>query len=636
MVEIASYGTWSSPISASDVVSAVVSVVEIAHDGGSLYWVEMRPSEGGRQVLVRRDQSGVVEDLTPEPINVRTRVHEYGGGALAVGHGRVVFSNDSDQRLYVLDSDGARPVTSEPDGPRSVRFADGRLLDGSQMVCVRETHVDGREPVNELVLVDLDSGEQSVLASGRDFYAAPRPSPDSSHLAWLEWDHPRMPWDGTELMIAALEGSELVDRRNIAGGEDESVFQPEWSPEGDVVFVSDITGWWNLYRWDGDGTEAICEMEADFGLPLWRFGRTTFGFCANGRILAGYWQNSVQHLALIDADGSLSPVEDPDYTSHEHLVTDGRSTAWFFGYGPAVPSALVELNVDDGDQTVVRSNPMPVDEEYVPQARVISFPTGEGETAHGVFYAPANPEFKPPEGELAPLIVQVHGGPTSQVAPALRLSFLYWTTRGFAVVDVNYRGSTGYGRSYRNRLRGEWGVVDVEDCISAARYLAGEGEVDGERLVVTGGSAGGFTTLAALAFGDVFSAGASHYGVADIGLLADHTHKFESRYLDGLVGTDRELMRERSPLYSADQIDVPVILFQGLEDKVVPPEQAKMIADALAARGIPHAHITYEGEDHGFRDADNIIHSLESELAFYGKVFGFAPAGDVPDIELAG
>jgi dipeptidyl aminopeptidase/acylaminoacyl peptidase len=632
MTQTAPYGTWASPIDAADVVAGHVSYLEIAYDDGQLYWLELRPSEGGRQVLMRRDRSGRIEELTPEPINVRTRVHEYGGGSFTVGHGRVVYSDHDDQRIYSIEDGNPRPVTEAPDRPRSVRFADGRLVDANTLVCVREAHIGAVEPVNELVTVRLDDGRVDVIARGRDFYAAPRLAGDG-RIAWLEWDHPNMPWDGTELKVGSLGVGELHDVRHVAGGPEESIFQPEWSPDGDLFFASDRTGWWNLYRWGGQAVTPVLQRQADFGVPAWFFGRSTYGYCSGGRIIASYWEDGLQRLDLIES-GSATPRADHEHSSHEYLVTDGASTAWFVGVGPNVPMRLVEMDVDRGLQTVVSSNSVPVDESYISPGRIVTFPTGDGEEAYAVFYPPANPDFEAPAGELPPLIVQVHGGPTSHVVPALRTAFLYWTTRGFAVVDVNYRGSTGFGREYRNRLHGDWGLVDVEDCMAAARYLAAEGEVDRDRLAITGGSAGGFTTLAALAFEDDFAAGASYYGVADLGLLAEHTHKFESRYLDRLVAPEQ--MKERSPLYSAHSISVPVVLFQGLDDKVVPPEQAEVIAEALASAGIPHAHITYEGEDHGFRKAENIIHSLESELAFYGEVFGFSPAGDLPGVNLRG
>lgn len=620
-------------MSAADTVGGVVDFSLITVDGEDLYWVEGRPSEGGRQVLVRRDAEGVIADLTDPPINVRTKVHEYGGGAYHVEEGQVVYSEFSDQRLHLL---GSGPITPEPDTPGGLRYADGRFLPDGSIVCVRESHGVG-EPLNEIVRVDPATGEVTVLATGRDFYSNPRPSPDGASLLWLEWDHPNMPWDGTTLMTAtiteAITDAGLVDLTEVAGGPEESIFQPEWAPDGGIVFVSDRTGWWNLYRAAGDDVTPIHLRDADFGGPAWIFGYKTFGFLSGGRILTTYWEGGIDHLAIIGPDGDLTPLPD-DLTCHNFLITDGEDRAWFVGFGTKTPSAVYQLDVDTGGLEVVRANRPPVDPDLISEPRVITFPTGDGEVAHAVHYPPTNPDFVAPEGERPPLIVKIHGGPTSLSFPRLRPDFLFWTTRGFAVVDVNYRGSTGYGREYRNRLRMEWGITDVEDALAAARYLADQGEADGERLIITGGSAGGYTTLAALAFGDAFSVGASYFGVADLGLLVDDTHKFESRYLDGLVGTDREEMRRRSPLYSVDKIEVPVILFQGLEDKVVPPEQAEVISAGLAENGITHAHITYEGEDHGFKKAENIIHSLESELAFYGMALGFLPDDELPEVPL--
>jgi dipeptidyl aminopeptidase/acylaminoacyl peptidase len=616
-------------MSAADTVGGVLDFGLIAVDGEDLYWVEGRPSESGRQVLVRRDARGRIDDMTEAPANVRTKVHEYGGGAFLVAGGQVVFSEFSDQRLYLL---GSGPITPQPDRPGGWRYADGRFLPDGSIVCVRESHGDG-EPVNEIVRIDPAGGSVTVLATGRDFYSNPRPSADGDRLLWLEWDHPNMPWDGTELMTATITEHGLSDVKRVAGGPEESVFQPEWSPDEDIVFVSDRTGWWNLFRSDGETVTPVQAMDADFGGPAWIFGSKTYGFLSGGRILTTYWEDGIDHLAIIGPDGEMSPLPD-EITFHSYLVTDGEGRAWFVGYSTQAPSALYELDVDQGRLEVVRANRLPVDPAFIPKPIVFTFPTGEGEVAHAVHYPPANPDFVAPDGERPPLIVKIHGGPTSLSWPRLRPDFLFWTSRGFAVVDVNYRGSTGYGREYRNRLRMSWGITDVEDALAAARHLADQGEADPERLIITGGSAGGYTTLAALAFGDAFSVGCSYFGVADLGLLVDDTHKFESRYLDGLVGTDREEMRRRSPLYSVDQISVPVILFQGLEDKVVPPEQADAISAGLSENDITHAHITYEGEDHGFRKAENITHSLESELAFYGMVLGFTPADDLPEVPL--
>jgi dipeptidyl aminopeptidase/acylaminoacyl peptidase len=616
-------------MSAADTVGGMVDFGLIAVDGEDLYWVEGRPSEGGRQVLVRRDGDGRIEDVTDPPVNVRTRVHEYGGGAYLVGGGQVAYSEFSDQRLHLF---GSGPITPEPPTPGALRYADGRFLPDDSIVCIRESHgLD--EPVNEIVRVEPSGGSVTVLTTGRDFYSNPRPSPDGERLLWLEWDHPNMPWDGTTLMMATMANDGLTDQVAVAGGPEESIFQPEWAPEGGIVFVSDRTGWWNLYHVEGEVITPVCTRDADFGGPAWIFGYKTHGFLSGGRILTTYWEDGIDHLGIIGPDGDLTPLPD-EITYHSFLVTDGESRAWFVGHTSHTPSAVYRMDVDRRSLDVIRANPMPIDPAFVPIPRVITFPTGDGEVAHAVHYPPANPDFVAPEGERPPLIVKIHGGPTSLSWPRLRPDFIFWTSRGFAVVDVNYRGSTGYGREYRNRLRMSWGILDVEDALAAARYLAEQGEADGERLIITGGSAGGYTTLAALAFGDAFSVGCSYFGVADLALLADDTHKFESRYLDGLVGTDREEMRRRSPLYSVDRIKVPVILFQGLEDRVVPPEQAEVISAGLAQNRIPHAHITYEGEDHGFRKAENIIHSLESELAFYGKVLGFIPDDDLPEVPL--
>jgi dipeptidyl aminopeptidase/acylaminoacyl peptidase len=631
----APYGSWKSPIDAAATVSGLIEFDNLAFDDGNLYWIELRPGEEGRQVLVRRDTSGSIEDLTPPPTNVRTRVHEYGGGAYAVGHGSVVFSDFATQRLYRLDGGEQIAVTPQPPRVASLRYADGRILSGDRMVWVRESHPEKGEAVNELVLVNLLTGELQTLASGRDFYATPRPSHDESRMAWVEWDHPNMPWDGTELKVARLVDGELSDIVTVAGGEGESIVQPEWTPDQSLIFHSDRSGWWNLHRWDGIAVSPLLTRDADFAEPAWTFGRPTFGFLANGRILGGLWKDGTHRLVIIGPDGHLEELED-DLSMHGRITTDGNATAWFVGQGPATPLGLFELDTASGERRTVRSNLKPADPSYFCQPRAISFPTGNGEVAHGIYYPPHNPEYTGLADELPPLIVRIHGGPTSHVMPRLAVAFLYWTTRGFGVVDVNYRGSSGYGREYRNRLRGTWGIVDVEDAQAAARYLAEQGEVDAERLVITGGSAGGYTTLAALAFGDVFRAGSSYFGVADLELLAKHTHKFESRYLDGLVGTDVEEMRRRSPLYSTDRIDVPVILFQGLDDQVVPPEQAEMIAAALEERGVPYALVTYEGEDHGFRQAKNIVHSLESELAFYALVLRFTPDGELPEVPIVG
>ncbi len=633
MARIAPYGSWESPVSAADVAAGAVAFEQIARDGDDLYWVERRPAEGGRQVLVRRGGDGVTGDVTPPPVDVRTTVHEYGGRAYAVAAGTIVYSDRQDHRLYRRDPDGTtRPLTPPPDRPAGLRYAEP-IIRGGWVVCVRETHAASGEPVNELVAVPLDrDGPVEVLATGRDFYAAPTSSPDGAFLAWLEWDHPNMPWDGTDLVVAPW-GSGLLRRRVVAGGVGESVASPVWDADGTLVFASDRTGWWNLYRCDGGDVTPVLEMAAEFAEPLWRLGTRSFGFLSEGRILASFVEDGRWGLGVVSPLGDLHRLALP-FSYQSDLVTDGEGTAWFVGYHPSRPAALVELDVARLAASTVATNPPPVPASYHPRPEPITFPTTDGEVAHGIYYPPTNPVFAAPDGERPPLLVRIHGGPTSAAVPRLAVDRLFWTSRGFGLVEVNYRGSTGFGRAYRARLEGRWGVVDVDDAVAAADHLAGTGRVDPERLVVTGGSAGGFTALAALAFRDRFRAGASYFGVADVALLAAHTHKFESRYVDRLAGTDPTVLRERSPLHAADRITVPVILFQGREDRVVPPEQAEMIAAALTERGVPHALVTYENEGHGFRRAETIVHSLESELAFYGLVLGFTPAGDLPEVPL--
>ncbi len=632
MSTTAPYGSWQSPVGAADTVAGIVRFSDLQYDDGSLYWLESRPSEGGRTALVRRTDDGTIGDVLPDTVNLRTMAHEYGGGAYRADSGDLVYSEFTDQRLYRVTPDGSTtPLTSEPPRPRSVRFADSvRLFDGS-LIAVRESHPAEGEAVNELVLIRTD-GTVDVIASGSDFYSTPRLSPDNTRLAWIEWDHPNMPWDGTRLVVADVESTAACTV--VAGGDDESIVQPEWAPDGTLVFASDRTGWWNLYRYDGLETMSILEMEAEFAGPAWVFGESWYGFLSDGRIATSFYDNGRSGLGIIDAVGVLERIELGFTDYGYHVITDGDQRVWFVGARTDKPSAIVAFDAASGATSIVRSNPSIVDAGYVKEPRVISFPTTDDDIAHAVYYPPANPEFEGPPGERPPLIVHVHGGPTSSVSPALRRETVFWTSRGFGIVDVNYRGSTGFGREYREKLEGEWGVVDVDDAVAAAEYLASIGEVDGDRLAISGGSAGGYTTLAALAFRDSFAAGASYFGIADLEMLMGDSHKFESRYETRLIGTDPVVWRERSPIHSVEQISVPVALFQGLEDKVVPPNQAAVIAEALADRGIPYVHIEFEGEGHGFRKAANVIRSLETELAFYGYVFGFTPAGDVSDVDL--
>ena len=637
---VAPHGSWKSPITSDLIVSDSIVIAEIALDGDDVYWVEMRPGEGGRCVLVRRTPDGQTSDVTPPPFNVRTRVHEYGGGAFAVADGVVYFSNFVDQRLYCQEAGGQpAPITPEED----LRYADGDIdRRRGRMVCVREDHtVGGREPINTLVSVDLErGGAGDVLTSGNDFYSSPHISPDGSRLAWLTWDHPNMPWDGTELWVGQLTDDGSLGRcQRVAGGAGESIFQPQWSPDGVLHFVSDRSGWWNLYRWRDGQVEPLCEMEAEFGKPQWVLGMASFAFESVSRIVCTYTRQGFWHMASLDRETrKLEPIETPYSEMSRGYVRASSGRVVFSAGSPTEPFSIIQLDLATERLGVLRrSSEVAVDEAYLSSPQAIEFPTEHGLTAHAFFYPPKNRDYAAPAVEKPPLLVTSHGGPTGATATALDLQVQYWTSRGIAVLDVNYGGSTGYGTAYRRRLNGQWGVVDVDDCVNGARYLVERGEVDGDRLAIRGGSAGGYTTLAALTFRDVFKAGASYYGVSDLEALAKETHKFESRYLDHIEGAypeRRDLYIQRSPIYHTDRLSCPVVLFQGLEDMIVPPAQAEMMVEALRKKGLPLAYVTFEGEQHGFRRAENIKRALEGELYFYSRVFGFELAERVEPVPI--
>ena len=642
MPTLAPYGSWKSPITVDLLVGATVALSEPDIARGGIYWLESRPHERGRSALVYRPDGGDAVDVVPEGFNVRTRVHEYGGGAYW-RYGDVVFASSFDDgRVYRFDAVGADPraVTPEPAEPNALRYADGVVTpDGGLVVCVRERHERG-EVLNELVAFPADgSAEPRVVASGRDFYASPRLDPTGTTLAWLTWDHPRMPFDGTELHVATFGGDgTLADERVVAGGETESVVDPRWSPDGVLHVVSDRSGWWNLYAVRDDALRPLAATDSEFASPWWVFARERYAFTGDGRITCIVTRAARDSLELLDpTSGVLERVELPYSSYPSRLSSDGDRIA-AVAATPTTAPALIAYDVATGDaETVARSSSVDVDEEYISPARAIEFPTARGETAHAFFYPPRNADYEAPAGELPPLVAKVHGGPTAHATDELNLGVQYYTSRGIAVVDVNYGGSTGYGRAYRRRLLGQWGVVDVEDCIAAARYLAEQGEVDADRVLITGGSAGGYTTLLALAIRDDFAAGISAFGVADLELLLQDTHKFESYYEHSLVGPypeSKELWRERSPINHADGISVPLLLHQGLDDKVVPPSQSETIVAALKRRGIPYAYLAYEGEGHGFRRADSQRRMFEANLAFMGEVFGFAPADELEPLEI--
>lgn len=659
------FGAWKSPISAELVAAAGVRFGDVQIDGEDLYWIESRPGQGGRNTIMRCTPAGQIREILPEPWNARSRVHEYGGGAMLADRGVVYFSHFGDQQIYRF-APGRLPeaLTNEA----GMRYADF-IMDQrrNRLILVREDHSQpGKEPVNTLAALPLEGGGKTeILVSGKDFYSSPRLSPDGSLLAWLAWNHPNMPWDGTELWLAEVEsGGALKNHRCVAGGPDESVFQPEWSPGGVLYFVSDRIastgsaqdGWWNLYRWQNGRVEPLLEMDAamppaEFGFPQWVFGMSAYGFESEEGLVCAYTRNGIWHLARLNTGSkTLDPLETP-YTAISQVRvlpaqlgparperSSVRGKAILCAASPLETSSLVQVHLSNGNTRVLRrSAELAIDPGYFSLPEALTFETGGAQKAHGFFYPPSNQDFTAPEGAAPPLIVMIHGGPTAAADNGLKLKIQYWTSRGFAVLNVNYRGSTGYGRAYRELLNGQWGVADVEDCVYGAKYLAEKSRVDPSRMIIAGDSAGGFTALAALTFHDVFSAGSIYYGISDLEALARDTHKFESRYTDRLIAPypeKRAIYAQRSPIHFIDRLASPVIFFQGMDDKVVPPEQSEKMVQALREKNIPVAYLTFEGEGHGFRRGENLRRALEAEYYFYSRVFGFEIADKIDAIAI--
>ncbi|MDJ0742492.1 MAG: prolyl oligopeptidase family serine peptidase [Xenococcaceae cyanobacterium MO_167.B27] len=633
--QVVSFGSWKSPITSDLIVSQTVGLGSVISERNLIYWLESRPTEKGRTVLVKLDIDGTTTDVTPELFSVKTRVHEYGGGSYLIADDIVYFSNKSDNRVY-RQVVGKNPevLTSES----SRRYADFILDEArKRLICVCEDHsIPEQEPVNSIIAIALETGEITTLVEGNDFYTSPRLSPDGQQLAFISWDHPSMPWDSSYLWLMNLSSGA---KKLVAGGTRESVCEPKWSREGKLYFSSDCNNWWNLYRRNDNGnTECLHQMSAEFAYPHWVFGLSTYSFIGEDNIVCAYSQNGCWHLGIIEtASKKFRPIETP-YTNIASVQTTSEGEVLFIGGCPNQPTGVIKLDIETGNWVILKqATDLNIDPDYFSLPEAIAFPTENGLTAYGWYYPPQNPDYSPPKDELPPLIVKSHGGPTAAASVNLNLKIQYWTSRGFGYVDVNYGGSIGYGREYRQRLDNNWGIVDVDDCINAAKYLVQQGKADQNRLVISGSSAGGYTTLAALTFRDTFKAGASYYGISDLETIAQDTHKFESRYFERLVGKypeAREIYQQRSPINFTEKLSCPVIFFQGLEDKVVPPNQAEKMFEAIKNKGLPVAYVVFEDEGHSFRQGANIKKAIESEYYFYVQLFGFKPADNLETIEI--
>lgn len=631
------FGLWPSPLAAETVAGSSRRLGIVQGDGPWVYWVEGRPSEQGRQVIMRAQPGTPAQDVLPAPYSARSKVHEYGGGDFRVSGEIVYFVGDADQDIYALRiGEAPERLTKEP----RIRFAD-MIVDAKRqrLIAVAERHPasDHRPPQNflaEIKLAGAARGQVRELVTGRDFYAFPRLSPDGGKLAYLAWDLPDMPWDQSRLLVAEIRADGTAGAAQlIAGGEGVAAMQPTWTADGALVFVTDATGWGNLAAWRDGAVHPLAARAAEFGSPMWTLGTQTYAIGCDGRIVASMTDAGEQRLATIrdfTREGAIE-VRDPGLAGLGALTRYDGGIAGIAGRWDQ-PGAVVALPDGLAAPVVMRSAAdVDLTADGISRPRVLAFRGGDGATSYGLYYPPTNADHVGPSGAAPPAIVQVHGGPTASAARGLSLNKQFYTSRGFAILDVDYAGSTLYGRAYRRRLDGQWGIADVADCAAGARHLADSGLADPKHISISGGSAGGYTVLMALATTDVFAAGASHYGICDLGLLMEHTHKFESGYLHRLLGTTPDNWREtclaRSPLTLIEGMYRPLILFQGLEDRVVPPEQSRLIAEKLQARGVDVTLHEFAGEGHGFRRATTIVAVLEAELAFLRRVFGLGDQG---------
>jgi dipeptidyl aminopeptidase/acylaminoacyl peptidase len=633
----APFGSWKSPISSDLVVSKTTVAGITCIDGNDYYWQEFRPHEAGRYVIVKKTNAGQVIDAIPPGFNCRSRVHEYGGGAYTVADGVIYFSNDEDQRVYRQEAGGTPTALTSQANRRFADFIVDRRR--NRLICVQEDHsIKGTEPINTICTIDIWDGSITPLISGADFYSNPRLSPDGMKLSFVSWNHPNMPWDESKVSVATFDdGGGIEAVKVVAGGKQESIFQPEWSPDGTLYFISDRSGFWNFYRHAKGTIEPVYKAAFEFGMPQWKFGFSLYSFVSPNQILCTYTKHGTWRLAGLNT--KVGELESFDLPYSEYLfITSVGKRAVFRAGSATQPYAIYELDLSDLKITMLSTpSNFGIDQKYFSVPEAIDFPTENGQIAHAFYYPPENGDFSGPDGAKPPLLVKSHGGPTGAASQVLDLTTQYWTSRGFAVLDVNYGGSTGFGRPYRERLKGNWGIIDVDDCLNGARYLVQQNKVDGNKLAITGGSAGGYTTLSALTFRDTFRAGSSHFGISDLESMARDTHKFESRYLEGLVGKypeQRSVYMERSPIHHVDKLSCPVAFFQGLEDKVVPPNQAQMMVDALREKKLPVAYVTFAGEQHGFRKASTIKRALDGEFYFYSQIFNFKPADDIEPLEI--
>tara|TARA_B100000586_G_scaffold198510_1_gene146867 strand:+ start:17450 stop:19399 length:1950 start_codon:yes stop_codon:yes gene_type:complete len=633
------YGSWESTITPEKIIEGGLRFSEIRSNGSELYFLEGRPEESGRYVIVKQSSDGKISDVIPKEFNSRNAVHEYGGGSFAIGKKNIYFTNWDDQRVYKVDGENVNPITIEPPFEKAIRYSDLTLsIDEEWLFCVRETHFEKGEAKNQLVAISTTKYTQLVLCTGRDFYSSPRINPANNEICWLEWDHPNMPWDGNELYVGNFNSEGITTKKMIYGASNISIVQPEWSDSGELIYISDESGWWNLKKYSENKNSTILDEETDHGEPAWNFGVRTYFLKDDYIYLRGSSKNNNKGLIRkINISGEIIEEIEVLHTSIGGL-THHDNKALYIGASPVSNSEIVSYDLmEKNEETIKESNPVKIDIEEISIPEEISFPTTQNAIAYGYFYKPRNKNYQGESEEPPPLLVISHGGPTSATSNALNLSIQYWTNRGIAVVDVNYRGSTGYGKKFRDSLKGNWGVYDTDDCIAAVDFLSEKGYVDSSRVAIKGGSAGGYTTINALTFHNRFAVGATYYGIADLSVFIDDTHKFESKYLESLIGKypeEKEKYYKRSAINFTDQLSCPMIIFQGTEDKIVPPSQAEIMAQGLRDKKIPFSLVMYEGEQHGFRQSKNIISSLESELYFYSQVLGFEPFDKLKTINI--